>query len=341
MQFLKQGQRSFMGSLVLELQRDALNPEISVLVLLRKALVVARKLNIQEFQQWVEKELNGYTERSSYLPQYRFMFGELKARNPYYGWIPVRVPSQIHEFISKRPVHQPISEIETLVETGKDKNSSLMTMPPGLEELLRDYDHIPFEMQIHIDRSQAKGVLEAVRDVVLNWSLKLEEDGILGEEMTFSQEEKQIAAKKDYSSLIQIIIGQSQVQDSSSESQSSSESFSNDLREANVANFANQVSDNARQQANQHIHLSESRRTLAEAAKEIEQLLNQLEQRNPTATELEKVAYVNDETTPSFKRRVAGALQASGETAIDEFILENKYLKVVKSAIKGWLQPGS
>ncbi|MCY7381424.1 MAG: hypothetical protein LH628_02325 [Microcoleus sp. CAN_BIN18] len=339
MQFLKQGQRSFMGSLVLELQRDALNPEISVLVLLRKALVVARKLNIQEFQQWVEKELNGYPERL-YLPQYRFMFGDLKALNPYRGWIPVRVPSQIHELISKQPVHQPISEIETLVETLKDKNSSLIIMPPALEELLREYDHIPFEMQIHIDRSQAKGVLEAVRDVVLSWSLKLEEDGILGEEMTFSQEEKQIAAKNDYSSVILINITQSQMQNSSSESQSSSESFSNDLREANVANFANKVSGNARQQANQHIHLSESRRTLAEAAEEFQQLLNQFEQTNPTATESEKVAYVNDETTPSFKRRVAGALQASGETAIDEFILENKYLKVVKSAIKGWLQPG-
>ena len=339
MQFLKQGQRSFMGSLVLELQREALNPKISVLFLLRKALVVARKLNIQEFQQWVEKELNGYPEISS-LPQYRFMFGELKALNPSRGWIPVIVHPEIHELISKRPVLQPISEIETLVENLKDKNDPLITMPPALGKFLREYHGIRFEMQIHMDRSQAKGVLEAVRDVVLNWSLKLEEDGILGEEMTFSLEEKQIAAKKDYSSLIQIIIGQSQVQDSSSESQSSSESFSNDLREANVGNFANQVSDNARQQANQHIHLSESRRTLAEAAKEIQQLLNQLEQTNPTATESEKVAYVNDETTPSFKRRVAGALQESGETAIDEFILENKYLKVVKSAIKGWLQPG-
>jgi hypothetical protein len=335
MQFLKQGQRSFMGSLVLELRRDALNPEISVLFLLRKALVVARKLNIQEFQQWVEKEINGYPE-ISYLPQYRFMFGELKARNPYLGWIPVIVHPQIHEFISKRPVLQPISEIERLV---KDKNSHLSTMPPALEKFLREYHAIPFEMQIHMDMSQATGVLEAVRDVVLNWSLKLEEEGILGEEMTFSQEEKQIAAKNDYS-VIQIDIRQSQMQNSSSESQSSSESFSNDLREANVANFANKVSGNARQQANQHIHLSESRRTLAEAAEEFQQLLNQLEQTNPTATDSEKVAYVNDETTPSFKRRVAGALQASGETAIDEFILENKYLKVVKSAIKGWLQPG-
>ncbi|MHC5718229.1 MAG: hypothetical protein ACYTX0_40635 [Nostoc sp.] len=54
-----------------------------------------------------------------------------------------------------------------------------------------------------------------------------------------------------------------------------------------------------------------------------------------------KVAYVNDETTPSFKRCVASALQATSETAIDEFILENKYLKIIKAAIKGWLQPGS
>jgi AbiTii len=329
-----------MGSLVLELQRDVLNPEISVLVLLRKALVVAKKLNIQEFQQWVEKELKGYPDGSD-VPKYRFMLGVLKANNPYHGWSPVRVPSQIHELISKRPVHQPISQIETLVKNLKDKNASLTAMPPALEELLREYANIPFEMQIHIDVSQAKVVLEAVRDVILDWSLKLEEDGILGEEMTFSQEEKQIAAKHNYISLIQINIEQSQMQNSSAESQLSSESFSNDLRGANVANFANQVSGNAGQQANQHIHLSEPQTNLTEAAEEIKQLLKQLEQANPTATESEKVAYVNDETTPSFKRRVVGALQASGETAIDEFILENKSLKVVKSAIKGWLQPGS
>jgi len=48
-----------------------------------------------------------------------------------------------------------------------------------------------------------------------------------------------------------------------------------------------------------------------------------------------------DETTPSFKRRVVGALQAGGETAIDEFVLENKYLKVAKAVMKGWFQPNS
>jgi len=88
----------------------------------------------------------------------------------------------------------------------------------------------------------------------------------------------------------------------------------------------------------QHNYASEQRETLADAAAEIQKLLKQLEQKNPTTTEVEKVAYINDETTPSFKRRVSNALKASGETAIDEFILENKYLKVVKAAVKGWLQ---
>ncbi|MBD2682220.1 MULTISPECIES: pentapeptide repeat-containing protein [Nostoc] len=88
-------------------------------------------------------------------------------------------------------------------------------------------------------------------------------------------------------------------------------------------------------------YTSDQKQNLAEAAAEIQKLLKQLEETNPTATEAEKVAYVNDETTPSFKRRVVGAFQAGGETAIDEFILENKYLKVAKAVIKAWLQPGS
>ena len=83
---------------------------------------------------------------------------------------------------------------------------------------------------------------------------------------------------------------------------------------------------------------SEQKQTLAEAAAEIQRLLKQLEQTNPNITEAEKVAYVNDETTPSFKRRVVGALQAGGEAAIEEF-LDNPYVNVGKAVVKGWMKP--
>jgi hypothetical protein len=120
-----------------------------------------------------------------------------------------------------------------------------------------------------------------------------------------------------------------------------SEHFVNNLQGAKIGSMANVVKEHGRQQATQHNYPSESKKTLAEAAIEIQHLLSQLEQSNPTATEVEKVAHINDETTAGFKRRVSGALQASGEAAIDEFILENKYLKVAKAAVKGWLQLGS
>ncbi len=83
---------------------------------------------------------------------------------------------------------------------------------------------------------------------------------------------------------------------------------------------------------------SEQKQTLAQAAAEIQKLLKQLEQANPTATDNEKIDHVNDETTPSFKRRVVSALQAGGETAIDEF-LDNSYFSVAKATVKGWLKP--
>ncbi|MFE1748272.1 hypothetical protein [Coleofasciculus sp. H7-2] len=74
---------------------------------------------------------------------------------------------------------------------------------------------------------------------------------------------------------------------------------------------------------------------LAEAANEIQQLLKQLEKTN--LTEAEKIAYVNDETTRSFKRRVVGALQAGSEAAIEEF-LDNPYVNIGKAIIKGWMK---
>lgn len=112
-----------------------------------------------------------------------------------------------------------------------------------------------------------------------------------------------------------------------------------DQSHAQIGGIVDTAQANSHQEFSQHNYASEQKQTLVEAAAEIQELLKQLEKTNPTATETDQIAYVNDETTPSFKRRVVGALQSSGETAIDEFILENKYLKVVKAAVKGWLQP--
>jgi uncharacterized protein YjbI with pentapeptide repeats len=87
-----------------------------------------------------------------------------------------------------------------------------------------------------------------------------------------------------------------------------------------------------------NINASERQKTLAESAAEIQRLLKQLEDTNPLATVPEQIAYVNQATKPDLKQRAIGALKEAGDVAIEEFFLENKYLKIGKAVVKGWLQ---
>jgi uncharacterized protein YjbI with pentapeptide repeats len=96
--------------------------------------------------------------------------------------------------------------------------------------------------------------------------------------------------------------------------------------------------DSSSQQVTQ-TNYSTEHKPLVEAVKEIQELLKQLEQSNPTATEIQKIDYLNIAIKPEIKQRVISALQEGGEAVIDEFVLDNKYLKVVKALLKGWSSP--
>lgn len=117
-----------------------------------------------------------------------------------------------------------------------------------------------------------------------------------------------------------------------SESKSMSDTYNNNS--GNVGAMGR----NARADNTTFVQQSEQKQNLAASAKEIQELLKQLEVTNPTATDEEKIAHVNDETTPSFQRRAVGALQAGGEAAIEEF-LDNSYVNVGKAIVKGWMKP--
>lgn len=185
-----------MGSLVLELQREALDSKAPITDLLRKALVVARKLGIKEFQEWVESELNGYSGGFP-LPKYREIKGDLKCFNPYHGWVDFFLDADLAKLVTVMPLGQAIGGIESVLAKGSkncvihyDKNieARLMNMqePPALRPALL------------VDPSALTMIIDSVRNVVLNWTLKLEEDGILGENMTFTQKEKQTASSETY-----------------------------------------------------------------------------------------------------------------------------------------------
>ena len=79
----------------------------------------------------------------------------------------------------------------------------------------------------------------------------------------------------------------------------------------------------------------EKKQNLAEAAAEIQGLLRQLERTNPSVSEAEMVAYVNEEIQPDLKSRLARALKAGGEAAL-ESTLDSPYVNLVKAIIEGW-----
>jgi len=189
------------SSLVLELQHAAASADISVTELLRKSVVVAAKLDISGFRAWSEAELAGYSATAQ-VPGYRRVRGELRARNPYHGWIPVLISdSGLYDTLEMRSLRQSVGELEDLYRSAG--STDVLRMPLPNEVLMGLFGGTP-ELQagmvpvLLFGRSALGGILDAVRNEVLRWSLELEREGVLGEGMTFSADEKARAARIEY-----------------------------------------------------------------------------------------------------------------------------------------------
>ena len=58
-----------MSSLVLDLQQEILKSDCDILNALRKAHLIASKLNLIEFDNWIKQELNGYSFDDETIPE--------------------------------------------------------------------------------------------------------------------------------------------------------------------------------------------------------------------------------------------------------------------------------
>ena len=179
-----------MSSVIIELQKEAMDKSIKTSDLLRKSYIVARKLKLDEFLAWIEVELNGY---SAEVPDYRMAKGQIKGWNPYNGWIPLMLEDPTEaEFLSKRACGQSIAELEHLVEG--DSSTLHMPYPEKTQRQLSKGFGYETRVSLFVGQSALVRVIDSVRNIILNWALKLEEDGILGEGLLFSDEEKSSAA---------------------------------------------------------------------------------------------------------------------------------------------------
>jgi len=179
-----------MTSLVLEIQRDAANPEISSSVLLRKMKIIAAKLGIKDIEQWVDSELLGYAGSTlEDLPSYRTTMGDLKCKNPIHGWQPLRGSPEIDTLFSTIHVTDPLPVLETTI-ANNDSGELMWRLSPEREHNLMNAMNYKTDVAVFTSVAPISAVIEHVKTHILDLALKLEQEGILGEGMAFSPAEK-------------------------------------------------------------------------------------------------------------------------------------------------------
>lgn len=175
-----------MEGIVIDLEREALDENISVETLLRKAYLVARKLKLKDFEEWINNEQNGY---KGIVPEYRMVRGSYKALNPYRGWMPVLLTPEMEQIMSCIPLRQSVS---SLTETYTSYEKSVQfSLGAEFDEILNKItDGFPTQFAFSTSRSEIYRILSTVRNKILEWALLLEEQGIVGTGVTFTEDEK-------------------------------------------------------------------------------------------------------------------------------------------------------
>ena len=182
-----------MSSFIKDLQTEIMSPNCDIVNILRKAHFIASTLNLTDFDKWIMSELNGYPTPND-CPEYRILHCDLYAFNQFNGWMPtVFRNTELENLISITKMNNSISQIISMSEQEGDKPMSEI-----LGELLlllnECFNTSNTRFALFVSKTSIMDIIEKVKTTVLDWTIKLESEGILGENTTFSEQEKQVAA---------------------------------------------------------------------------------------------------------------------------------------------------
>jgi hypothetical protein len=180
-----------MTGLVEELQRKALDRNCPITDLLRHALLTARKLKVTSTAEWIASELNGYGEED--VPAYRILSGQPLAKNPYHGWVPIRLPTaELTQMISEITLGNAIADLDASIDAS-DGSHLYYSFPTDRAYRLREVLATDFELCLRVSKSTVASVIDQVRSKLLDWSMALEEQGVHGAGLSFSEKEVEAA----------------------------------------------------------------------------------------------------------------------------------------------------
>ena len=184
-----------MESVVIELQKELLKTDCDILSALRKAHIIASKLDLKEFDEWILSELNGYKCDEEKIPDYRSIKGELKAWNPYNGWIPVILTDgKTEQLICNRRISDSISSIIRL-GTKNATGDFAINIPADVARIIDKMCTVPFPTKyaVFFSSHSLHEIIDRVKNCLLEWTLTLEKQGVRGNGMIFDEKETSAA----------------------------------------------------------------------------------------------------------------------------------------------------
>lgn len=179
-----------MAKMVLDLQQACLDEKVSCYNLLLRAYAIAEKLNIKDMAEFCTNEINGYYDiDDKIIPLYRKIHVNTEAyKETSKRWEPVSFPAGHPR--SMRFVVESIPEIEKLEQSKQE----MLEVRLNYDDQLAIYQIIDMPKPLFVHQifmaAQVTSILNIVRKLVLDWALKLEKQGILGESLIFSDEEQ-------------------------------------------------------------------------------------------------------------------------------------------------------
>ena len=180
-------------SIVLELLQDVMKSDCDTVNVLRKAHVIATKLDLDKFDSWLKSELYGYSGNDS-VPEYRHIRGQLKAfvgRN----WLVIPINDELgQKKLDEIDVIDPITKLICFLKDGKDEFDP--AQPRGFQKLCENAlnNRFPPQYAICISRDSVYALVESVKSTVLEWTMRLAKEKILGNGFEFTPKERENAS---------------------------------------------------------------------------------------------------------------------------------------------------
>lgn len=195
-----------MKELVESIIVDITNRDVSISDLLRKAQVLAFKLNNDSLKQWLNYEVNGY-ESDAQLPKYRklsaVLFGQIEQNRGFAGsmlYHHFRLPiehlsDKIQSMIQSWDCRSPINEIQHILDSGKSEGNVRITcnnkIIPLVSQALESNVYVN-QVWLEVQQYDLFNILDSVKNKLLDIILSIDTELELGVNFNLPQAQQRV-----------------------------------------------------------------------------------------------------------------------------------------------------